>query len=166
MMYKTSNITHKKWRLSVLTGLLPILMVGYVMVPDVAMAKEKKGFVLETSRNDFATTVQKLQQAVSAQKLVLLKDYNVQMMIKMVGVKSKQSMTFAIFHPRYGKVIYENDPNAFAAVPLQIIVQERGNKVVVGYKKPSAVFSDYDVPKKTKKELDNILENIVKSATG
>ncbi len=165
-MMKTSNITHKNWRLSVLRGLLTILMAGYLMVPDVALAKGKNGFVLETSRNDFATTVQKLQQAVSAQKLVLLKDYNVQMMIKMVGVKSKQSMTFAIFHPRYGKVIYENDPDAFAAVPLQIIVQERGKKVVVGYKKPSEVFSDYDVPKKTKKELDKLLENIVKSATG
>ena len=160
------SVTSKKTRFGTMASLLSILVVGYLMVPDVTWAKGKKDFVLETSKNDFATTVQKLQKAVSAQKVVLLKDYDVQMMVKMVGVKSKQSMTYAIFHPRYGKVLYENDPDAFAAVPLSIIVQERGSKVVVGYMKPSAVFSEYDVPKKTKNELDNILESIVSSATG
>ena len=162
----TNTSTNKKTRLGVLAGFLTILMIGYLAVPDVALAKGKKGFVLTTSRNDFATTVQKLQKAVSAHKLVLLKDYNVQMMVKMVGVKSKQSMTFAIFHPRYGKVLYENDPDAFAATPFRIIIQERGNKVVVGYMKPSAVFSEYDVPKKTKNELDDVFKGIVSGATG
>ena len=160
------SVTSKKTRFGTMAGLMSILVVGFLMVPDVAWAKGKKDFVLKTSKSDFATTVRKLQKAVSSQKLALLKEYNVQMMVKMVGVKSKQSKTFAIFHPRYGKVLYENDADAFAATPLSIIVQERGSKVVVGYMKPSAVFSEYDVPKKTKNELDKLLENIVSGATG
>lgn len=161
MANKPSNLTREKIRYGVLAGLLTMLVAAYVMIPDVAWAKGKKDFVLKTSKNDFATTVENLKKGVAAQKLVLLKDYNVQMMVKMVGVKADEAVTFAIFHPRYGKVLYEDDPDAFAVTPLRIIVQQRGKKVVVGYVKPSAIYAPFDVPKKTTKELDDLFAEIV-----
>ena len=159
------NIPGRRSSLIIMVGLLSLLIAGYLAVPNSALAGGGKNFVQKESKNNFATTVQKLKKEVSAQKLALLKDYNTQMMLKMVGVKSSKGMTFAIFHPRYGKVLNENDPNAFSAVPLRIIIQERGGKVIVGYMKPSAIFADYDIPNKTKKELDGLFEKILNKAT-
>ena len=165
MMNNALNIAGSRSSFTIIASLLTLLIAGYLVVPDAALAGGGKNFVQKESKNNFATTVQKLKKAVSAQKLALLKDYNTQMMLKMVGVKSSKGMTFAIFHPRYGKVLNENDPNAFSAVPLRIIIQERGGKVIVGYMKPSAVFADFDIPNKTKKELDGLFEQILNKAT-
>lgn len=122
-------------------------------------------FVSVTSKYKFSTTVKRLQRQIAAHKLVMLKKYNVQAMLKMVGVKSGKALTLAIFHPRYGKVIFANDKNATSAAPLRMSVQERGGKVIVGYIRPSAVFANFNVPRSFKKELDGLFESIVKKAT-
>ena len=117
------------------------------------------------SKHDFNTTVTNIKKQTAANKLVLLKEYNVQMMLKMVGVNAEKSMTMAIFHPRYGKVIYANDKNAMSATPLRLIVQERGGEVIVGYIRPSAIFANFDLPKSFTDELDTLLGSVVKNAT-
>lgn len=165
MTSQTMNITREKARLGAIAGLFTVLLMGSMMLPTVTLAGGKGDRVQKTSKHDFATTVQELKKAVSAQNLVILKDYNVQMMVKMVGVKADPATTLAVFHPRYGKVLYENDKDAFEMVPIRIIVQQRGKKVIVGYQKPSAIFSGYDVPKKTAQELDRLFEGIVNSIT-
>ena len=81
----------------------------------------------------------------------------------MVGVKADPAITLAIFHPRYGTVLYANDKDAFEMLPIRIIVQQRGKKVIVGYQKPASLFSGYDLPKKTVQELDGLFEGIVNS---
>ena len=122
-------------------------------------------FVSIKSKHDFNTTVTNIKKQTAANKLVLLKEYNVQMMLKMVGVNAEKSMTMAIFHPRYGKVIYANDKNAMSATPLRLIVQERGGDVIVGYIRPSAIFANFDLPKSMTDELDTLLGSVVKNAT-
>ena len=165
MTYQVLNITREKAPSGAVAGLFAVLLVGSMMLPTVTVAGGRGDHVQNTSKRDFATTVQELKKAVSAQNLVLLKDYNVQMMVKMVGAKADQAITFAIFHPRYGKVLYESDPDAFAVTPLRIFVQERGKKVLVGYIKPSAVYANFDVPNRTTKELDALFEKIVDGLT-
>ena len=122
-------------------------------------------FVSIKSKYDFNTTVTNIKKQTAANKLVLLKEYNVQMMLKMVGVNAEKSMTMAIFHPRYGKVIYANDKNAMSATPLRLIVQERGGDVIVAYIRPSAIFANFDLPKSMTDELDTLLGSVVKNAT-
>ncbi|MCH7615085.1 MAG: DUF302 domain-containing protein [Nitrospinae bacterium] len=122
-------------------------------------------FVSIKSKHDFNTTVTNIKKQTAANKLVLLKEYNVQMMLKMVGVNAEKSMTMAIFHPRYGKVIYANDKNAMSATPLRLIVQERGGDVIVAYIRPSAIFANFDLPKSMTDELDTLLGSVVKNAT-
>ena len=86
-------------------------------------------------------------------------------MLKNDGVKLGKSLNIAVLHPRYGKVIFDNDKNATSAMPLRMSVQERSGKVIVGYIRPSAVFANFKVPGSFKKELDGLFESLVKKAT-
>ena len=122
-------------------------------------------FVSATSKHNFNNTVKKLQKQIAAHKLAMLKKYNVQMMLKMVGVKSEKALTIAVFQPRYGKVIFASDKNAMVAAPLRMTVREQDGKVLVGYIRPSAAFANFNVPDDFKTELDGLFESIVKRAT-
>ncbi len=132
---------------------------------SVSAEAAQDSFVSVTSKYKFDATVKNLQKQIAAHKMAMLKKYNVQAMLKMVGVKSEKSLTLAVFHPRYGKVIFANDKNAMSAAPLRMSVQERGGKVMVGYIRPSVVFANFNVPDGFKKELDDIFDSIVKKAT-
>ena len=123
------------------------------------------GVVEKTSANDFDQTVQKLKTAISANKLVLLKDFNHQMMVKMVGVNADNSMSFEVFHPRYGKVLNEKNRAAFMIAPVRIMVQQDGDDVVVLYQEASVLLEPYGGFDDLGKELDTLIANIVDSAT-
>lgn len=86
------------------------------------------GVIEKFSASSFDKTVQKIKKGITANRLVLLKELDHQQMVKMVGVNAKKSKSFEVFHPRYGKKIHANDLSAFIAVPIRIMVQERGQK--------------------------------------
>lgn len=123
------------------------------------------GVIEKYSASDFEQTVQKLKQSVTANKLVLLKDFNHQMMVKMVGVHADKSMAFEVFHPRYGKVINAKDRSAFLVPPLRILVQQDGSKVIVRYQQPSLQFKPYKGLDDLGKELDTLIAQVVDAAT-
>lgn len=128
-------------------------------------ASAVSGVVEKTSANSFDQTVQKIKKGITANRLVVLKELNHQQMLKMVGVRGPRSIVFEVFHPRYGKQIHANDFRAFMAFPIRIRVQERGRKVVVSYQQSSALLSPYKGLKGLGTELDQLLSNIVGSAT-
>ena len=118
----------------------------------------------KVSASDFDQTVQQLKAAISANKLVLLKDFNHQMMVKMVGVNADKSMVFEVFHPRYGKVLNEENRAAFIIAPVRIMVQQDGDDVVILYQQASALLEPYDGLEGLGKELDTLFANVVDSA--
>ncbi len=130
-----------------------------VTVPGQVLAVP--GIVANESSRNFDQTVLKLKQGISANMLVLLKDFNHQMMLKMVGVHADKSMVLEVFHPRYGKVIYANDKSAFIVPPLRIMVREDGGKVMVYYQKASVLLAPYKGLSDLGKDLDAMLANIV-----
>lgn len=118
-----------------------------------------------TSNNDFFTTVSKLQSAIAANNLVLLKEYNIQAMMKMVNKSIESFMTYQTFHPRYGKILVESDPDAFVSTPLSFAVRQAGSKVELLYRKPSDVYQMFDVPSSLTDELDRIFADVATAAT-
>ncbi len=157
------NIQCTRRVLAAVVAIAFVLVLGQILAPSTSAAQDS--FVSTMSKHNFNNTVKKLQKQIAAHKLAMLKKYNVQAMLKMVGVKSDKALTIAVFHPRYGKVIFANDKNATAAAPLRMTVQKLDGKVVVGYIRPSAIFAAFKVPDNFKKELDGLLDSIVKKAT-
>lgn len=120
------------------------------------------GDIVEKSVNGpFDTVVANLKREITSQKLVIVKEVPFQQMVKMVGVNAEPMMGFEIFHPRYGKVLYEKDVSAFKEAPLRILVRSSSDKVVLEYRKPSVVFAPYSGLGGLGKELDRVFANIV-----
>jgi len=122
------------------------------------------GVIEKFSASSFDKTVQKIKKGITANRLVLLKELDHQAMMKMVGVNAKKSKSFEVFHPRYGKKIHAKDLNAFIAVPIRIMVQERGRKVVVTYQEPSVLLAPYKGLGGLGKTLDKLFAQIVDGA--
>lgn len=136
-----------------------------LMALTTGQALAAPGVVEVTSANDFEQTVQKLKGAISANKLAMLKDFNHQMMVKMVGVHADKSMSFEVFHPRYGKVINAKDRAAFMVAPIRILVQQDGDKVIVRYQQASVLLAPYSGLGDLGTELDTLFASVVDAAT-
>ncbi len=145
-----------------LVGLFAALLLSHLIWASPASAVS--GVIEKTSANNFDKTVQKIKKGITANKLVLLKELNHQAMMKMVGVNAKKSKSFEVFHPRYGKKIHAKDLNAFMAVPIRIMVQEQGRKVIVSYQAPSALFAPYKGLGGLGNDLDKLFARIVDGA--
>ena len=119
----------------------------------------------QTISKPFAKVVTRMRKEIAGHKLVIVKEVPYQKMLKMVGTKSEPIMGFEVFHPRYGKVLYKADVTSFKEVPLRILVRGAGGeKVIVEYRKPSAVLAAYPGLSSLGKELDAAFADIVKRA--
>ncbi len=120
--------------------------------------------VTATAKGSFENTVTKLKKAITASKLVVVKVVPYSKMIGMVGVKAEKTVGLEIFHPRYGKVLYETNKDAMIEAPLRILVRDQGGgTVMIRYRKPSAVFASYSGLSGLGQELDAIFDKIVTS---
>ncbi|MBI3809023.1 MAG: DUF302 domain-containing protein [Nitrospirae bacterium] len=142
------------------------LVLGAGIVPSMAADTERT--VEKVSGSPFQATVQQLEAAVKANRLMIVGQMNHQNMLTMMNMKIKGSQTFEVFHPQYGKILFENEPAAGIAIPLRLYVYERADgKTIVTYYMPSAAFAPFKHPELDKlgKTLDGILQTIVEAAT-
>ena len=151
------------WGRAATAAALGLFLVAAASPPAVAAPGD---FVTKTVKGSFAKTVTKLKKAITGAKLVIVKEVPFTAMLGMVGTKAEKMKGFEIFHPRYGKVIYNNDKNAFLEAPLRIFVQDQGGKVMIRYRKPSAVFAGYSGLSKLGKDLDGLFAKIVTRTAG
>lgn len=127
--------------------------------------KMPKGRVMGMSKYDFNETVSRIKQAIEAQNMMVVFTADHQGMLKMVGMDTKGMLGIEFFHPRYGKVIFQNDHMAGVEIPLRIVVMEGDMGSMFSYWKPSHTFTPYPKLKELGKELDGLLETITSSVT-
>ncbi len=144
----------------VVIAALAVLMIALASVGANAASD---GIVTKSAEGSFENTVTKLKKAITANKLVIVKEVPFTKMLGMVGVKAEKMKGFEIFHPRYGKVLYANDKNAFLEAPLRILVRDKGGKVMIRYRKPSVVFAGYSGLSDLGSQLDKVFAKIVGS---
>jgi len=144
------------------TILLPIVMVAWGATFNAAPnARAAEDIVTVAVSGKFDKVVTKLKRQITGKKLVIIKEIPFQKMLGMVGLKTEKMVGFEIFHPRFGKIIYETDPSAFKDVPLRIVVKATGDKVSLEYRKPSVVFAPYPGLSKLGQQLDGVFADIV-----
>ena len=144
----------------VVIAALAVLMIALASVGANAASD---GIVTKSAEGSFENTVTKLKKAITANKLVIVKEVPFTKMLGMVGVKAEKIKGFEIFHPRYGKVLYANDKTAFLEAPLRILVRDKGGKVMIRYRKPSVVFAGYSGLSDLGSQLDKVFAKIVGS---
>ncbi len=147
----------------VAAGLVIAAVLGLLLVQPQPVLAGRDPIVTMTAKGSFENTVTKLKKAITASKLVIVKEVPFTQMLNMVGVKAEKIMGLEIFHPRYGKVLYGKDKNAFLEAPLRILVRDEGGEVMIRYRKPSAVFAGYSGLAGLGKDLDGVFDKIVTS---
>jgi len=144
-----------------LIGLATAAVVLAVAVAG-AWASEKMlpGRVMAMSKYDFNETVSRVKQAIEGQQMVVLFTADHQAMLSMVGLQTKGMVGIEFFHPRYGKVIVQNDHAAGLEIPLRLVIMEGDMGTMLTYEKPSHTFNKYPKLKKLGEELDGVLATI------
>ncbi len=145
---------------SAVVAALAVLLMVFVSAGAAAGSQD---IVTQSAKGSFENTVTKLKKAITANKLVIVKEVPFTQMLGMVGVKAEKMSGFEIFHPRYGKVLYANDKNAFLEAPLRILLRDKGGEVAIRYRKPSVVFAGYSGLSDLGSQLDKVFAKIVGS---
>jgi uncharacterized protein (DUF302 family) len=127
------------------------LAAGEKMLPGRVMAMSKYGF---------DETVSRVKQAIEGQQMMVVFTADHQAMLQMVGLQTKGMVGIEFFHPRYGKVIVQNDHAAGLDIPLRLVVMEGDMGTMLTYEKPSHTFAKYPKLKKLGEELDGVLATI------
>ncbi len=156
-------MTHQRFKLTcapIVAAALAVVLLYAQAEP--AMAGDRK-VITRTVEGSFDKTVTKLKKAITASKMVIVKQVPYTKMIAMVGVKAEKTVGLEIFHPRYGKVIYSNDKDAMLEAPMRFLVRDEGGKVSIRYYQPSTVLAGYNGLSKLGAELDAVFEKIVSS---
>ena len=155
------NLAH---RVNALAGAFAVVLVVVALAAPTHLAlAAPDNMVTTTAKGSFENTVTKLKKAITASKLVVVKEVPYSKMIAMVGVKAEKTVGLEVFHPRYGKVIYETNKDAMIEAPLRILVRDQGGEVMIRYRKPSAVFANYSGLSGLGQELDTVFDKIVTS---
>jgi len=127
--------------------------------------KAMEGRATAKSKYSFDETVSKLKQAIEGQQMMVVFTADHQAMLQMVGLKTKGMLGIEFFHPRYGKVIVENDHGAGIEIPFRLVVMEGDMGTMVSYYKPSHVFAKYPKLKALGQELDGVVKKIEQAVT-
>ncbi len=138
-----------------------VMLVAVLILLPVERGLAAEDTVTQTVSGPFDKVVTNLKRQITGHKLVIVKEVPFQKMLAMVGLKTEKIKSFEIFHPRYGKVLYQNDPAAMKEAPLRILVREAGSDVTLEYRKPSAVFASYSGLDDLRDELDQVFADIV-----
>ena len=151
-----------KTKITLRHPLAALAVLAMVLVSGMATAAGD-GVITQTATGSYEQIVTGLKKAITANKLVIVKEVPFTQMLAMVCVKAEKIKSFEIFHPRFGKVIHANDKNALLEVPLRILVREKGGKTIIQYRKPSAAFAGYSGLSGLGGDLDKVFAKIVGS---
>ena len=148
-----------------LTTVMVVITLGLSSVGYAQNPASPEFQVLQSSKYDFNDTVELLKGAIEAQNLMVIKEVDVQKMLRLVDVQTKGMKQILFFHPQYMKKIMKANKNATIEPPFKIIVMEKpGGKVAVKYKRPSYLFGPYAGLEAIGAELDDLVAKIVEEA--
>lgn len=148
------------WLLGLFAGVVS-LTIGCAMVQAEGEKAHQmpamEGRVMGMSKYGFDETVSRLKQAIEGQQMVVVFTADHQAMLEMVGLKTKGMLGIEFFHPRYGKVIVQNDHAAGIEIPMRLVVMEDAMGTMISYYRPSYIFGKYPKLKQLGEELDRVL---------
>jgi len=118
----------------------------------------KSAIIEKQYQLSFNEVYQKLRDAIVSSEFLLLHEIDTQSIVSKHNVVIKPLRQLLFFHPKYIKIIVENDALAINEIPIKLVIREIDNsKVSVSCPNPTINLSDYNLDKKMAEEL---LQNI------
>jgi uncharacterized protein (DUF302 family) len=144
-----------------------VLLIAVSLFPSPAGAQE--GRVSFVARAPFVKVADALEQAVAAQKMVLVCRANAQQGAAARGVTIGGNQVFMVFRNDFAVRLIKADPRAAYEAPIRIYLYENPDgTATVSYVRPSTLFAPYTHPeiRAVGSELDPIFKAIVDQALG
>lgn len=131
-----------------------------------AMMAMPKDRGMAMSKYSFQDTVSRIKQTIESKEMMVVFTADHQAMLSMVGLNTKGMLGIEFFHPRYGKVIMQNDHSAGIEIPLRLVVMETPDgKAMLSYYKPSSTFAKYKGLGGMAVELDGVYDAVVRAVS-
>ena len=138
-----------------------LLTLAAVAQPLLSQSQPPEFLITTRSAYGFDETLQRLEQAIEGENLMVVHEINAQQMLRMVGVRVGGMRQILFFHPRYMKLILETNRNAGIEPPLKVLVMEGPNGVMVRYEDPRRQFEAYTGLDVVADELRGVIEKVV-----
>jgi uncharacterized protein (DUF302 family) len=151
------------------TGFIALALTLFIFTlsQDVWATTEGSQPVEVVSSSTFDQTVDKVRTLVAKDGMMVMGEINQGKMLSMTGLKLN-GITFLIGNPTVGKKVFSVEPAAGLAIPIRLyIFENRDNKVIISYYKPSDLLSHYHNPEvdMVGKMLDEKLANLTTMAS-
>lgn len=128
-----------------------------------AMANDR---IMAKSLYSFDETVSRIKDAIGSAQMMVVFTADHQAMLSMAGLNTKGMQGIEFFHPRYGKMIMQNDHRAGIEIPLRLVVMETPEgKAMLSFYKPSSTFAKYKGLGEMARELDGVYDAIVETVS-
>lgn len=148
-----------------------VLLVLFLFGSQTLTAQDKKmmpadGSNIAMSKYSFDETVDILKGAIEEQNFMVIHVIDGQKMLRMAGKDVGGMKQIFYFHPKYMKKVMEANNEAAIQIPLKFIVMEKPDgKVILRYFMASKLLEGYKGEEAIAKELDGLINNIVKQVT-
>ncbi len=127
------------------------------------------GTVTVATKHSFDTLVERVEQAVAANKMGLVAQASASRGASSRGVKIPGNAVLEVFRNDYAVRMLAASVPAGIEAPLRVYVTENADRTAsITYRKPTAVFAPYGSKAldEMARELDPIFERIVRGAAG
>lgn len=105
-----------------------------------------------------------LRENIVSSKFLLLHEIDTQNIVNKHNIIIKPLKQLLFFHPKYIKIIIENDALAINEIPIKLVVREISkNNVSVSFPNPTINLSDYNLNSTMAEELLNEINEILES---
>lgn len=151
-----------------------LILLGFVFALMVMPARAENpmpysGTKIVDTGQPFDAFVKKLTAVIGANKMGIVGNACATCGAKSIGVTIPGNRVIMIFNPHFAVRMLKASEAAGIEAPLRLYITEQGNgNARLTYRLPSHVFGAYDVPAldEMAKELDVIVERVVRQATG
>lgn len=151
---------------------LVLVLLFLVTVPFAASAENPTPYpgtkVIKTARS-YESLVQRLNDAVSGNKMGLVARASATAGAKSIGVTIPGNMVVMVYHPKFAVRMLKASVAAGIEAPIRYYITENDDgTATLTYRTPSSVFNPYKNPEidEMAKELDVIFDKIASDAVG
>lgn len=120
------------------------------------------GHVVIKTDQSLDDAVEKAKQAIAQENMWLINEINPQILLQKSGYDIYPARQLLFFHPDYMAELLSFNPHAVIEVPLKIVfLQNKEGEILVRYKKPSVLFTDYPTLAPLSEKLELICARIL-----
>ncbi|KEO75524.1 DUF302 domain-containing protein [Anditalea andensis] len=102
-------------------------------------------FIIKTSENSYAKTLQKLKAEIKSQDMELIQHINHTEAADKVGLDLLPTAVIIFGNPKAGTILMQEDPRVAIELPLRILIWKENEITYLGFQDPIRLLQMYNI---------------------